>query len=67
MNIKDALLDSTVRLYCGNRWLVRDELFELRGEFVVYERIFKRKSILEIYRGNDEENAVHILLHGLKP
>lgn len=63
MNITDALLEIGVRISCGNRWLVKDELYRLGGEFVVLERLPYVKKTTEVYRGTDEEEAVRLLLN----
>lgn len=64
MNIKEALLKEIgLRVSNGDRWLVIDEVYRLGGEFVVYERTYRAKRTTEVYRGEDEEEAVKILLN----
>ena len=62
MKIVDALLRPSIRVSNGYRWLVRDEMFVIGGEFIVYEHVPYSRSSLEIYRGTDEDKAVEMLL-----
>lgn len=63
MNIHEALLkEINIRVSCGHRWLVIDELHHLGGEFVVYERLPYKKHTTEVFRGYDEEEAVFYLI-----
>lgn len=48
------------RLSCGNRWLVMDQMYDENWEYVVYGQE-RRAKVQELYRGNDEEDAVTIL------
>lgn len=62
MNILEALLHHNIRVSNGDRWLVRDELYLVTGEFVVYQRLPYARNTTEEYRGTDEEEAVKILI-----
>ena len=62
MNILEALLHHNIRVSNGDRWLVRDEMYLVTGEFVVYECPRYARKTKEIYRGMDEEEAVRILI-----
>ena len=63
MDIKQALMKHNIRLSNGDRWLVMDEIYNLGGEFVVYQRLPYAKRTTEEYRGDDEEEAVQILMN----
>ena len=60
--IKETMRDENVRLSAGNRWLVIDELYDISGEFVVYEHKYGAKKTTEVYRGTDESKACEMLL-----
>jgi transposase-like protein len=62
MNILDVLKNENARLYCGSRWLVIDELYSPKWEFVVYESKYRQRGSREIYRGIDEDEACEMLI-----
>lgn len=57
MTIIEALKDSTVRVSCGNRWLVVTE----ENIFQVYDRPYRAKFSICIFETRDEEVAVGVL------
>jgi alpha-amylase/alpha-mannosidase (GH57 family) len=61
--IYDVLRDGRTNslLSVGDKWLIIDEIYELNGEFVVYQRKYNEKKTLELYRGINESEAVKIL------
>lgn len=63
MTILDALKreENDVRVTCGNRWLVIEKWNE-ESWFVVYGREYCQKNTRLFYKGNDEEDAISILL-----
>jgi hypothetical protein len=62
MNILDVLKNENARLLCGWRWLVIDELYSIKGEFVVYESKYRQRGSIEIYRGTDADEACKMLI-----
>ncbi len=51
------------RLSSGNRWLVMDQSDNIHWEFVVYGNEYGKK-VKELYRGENEEDAVKVLIQG---
>jgi hypothetical protein len=49
------------RLSCAGKWLVMDELNN-KWEFVVYCHKHGAMNSTELYRGDDEEEAIRVLI-----
>jgi len=59
MKIMEALASKNLMLVNGKRWLVIRN-----GAFIVFEHHMRKVTDAQLYRGEDEDEAVRFLLEG---
>ena len=61
LTVNELLKTQDVRISCGNRWLVYDDIV---SEYVVYEHKYGARNTTEIIRGSEESEACEALIEG---